>query len=60
MLDHSKYISISEFSKLTAEKFTERLKQANLVTKGDIADFVKQADFDDNLKNSNKKVTLNK
>ena len=43
--DHSKYFTTSEFSKLTAENFTARLKQAKLATKGDIADFVK--DFDD-------------
>ena len=33
--DHSNYITTSEFNKLTAETFTARLKQANLVTKGD-------------------------
>ena len=40
--DHSKHITIPEFSKLTAENFTVRLKQANLATKDDIADFVKK------------------
>ena len=44
--DHSKYITISEFHKLTAENFTARLKRANLTTKDDIADFVKLTDFD--------------
>ena len=28
-----------------------KAKRANLATKGDIADFVKQTDFDDKLKN---------
>ena len=28
--------------KLTAENFTARLKQANLATEGDIADFIKK------------------
>ena len=37
--DHSKYINTAEFNKLTAENFTARLKQENLATKGDIADF---------------------
>ena len=58
--DHSKYITTPSFNKLTAESFTARLKQASLAIKGDIADFVKRTDFDDKLKNSNKKVTSNK
>ena len=37
--DNSKYINTAEFNKLTAENFTARLKQENLATKGDIADF---------------------
>ena len=58
--DHSKYITTPEFNKLRAENFTARLKQATLETKGDIADFVKKTDFNDKLKNLNKKVTSNK
>ena len=38
---HSKYIITPEFYKLTAEKFAERLAQANLAAKNDIANFVK-------------------
>ena len=57
--DHSKYITTSEFNKLTAENITARLKQANLATKGDISDFVKKTDFDDKLKNLNKMVISN-
>ena len=37
-----------------------RLAQANLTTKADIADFVKEADLDNKLKNLNKNVTSNK
>ena len=33
--NHDKYITTPEFNKLTAENFTARLKQANLVTKTD-------------------------
>ena len=33
------------------ENFTARLKQANLVSKNDIANFVKEKDFDNKLKN---------
>ena len=49
-----------EFNKLTSENFTARVKQANLVSKSDIANFVKNTDFDDKLKNLNKKITSNK
>ena len=31
--NHDKYITSPEFNKLTAENFTTRLKQPNLVTK---------------------------
>ena len=58
--DHTKYITTPEFNKLTVENFTARLKQANLASKGDITDFAKKTDFDDKLKNLNKKVTSNK
>ena len=60
MHDHSKYITTPEFNKLTAENFRARLKQANLATKGNIADFVKMINFDDKLKDLYKKVTSNK
>ena len=43
-----------------SENFAARLAQANLVTKNDIATFVKKTDFNDKLKNLNKKVTSNK
>ena len=33
--NHDKNITTTEFDKLTAETFTERLKQANLMTKTD-------------------------
>ena len=36
-----------------------KFKQANFATKGNIGDFVKKTDFDDKLKNLNKKVTSN-
>ena len=38
--DCDKYITTQEFNKLTSEAFAERLKQAKLGTKDDIADFV--------------------
>ena len=44
-------INTPEFNRLTAENFAARLAQANLVTK---------INFDDKLKNFNKKVTQTK
>ena len=58
--DHDKYITTPEFNQLTAENFAARLAQANLASKNDIANFIKKTDFDDKLKNLNKKVTSNK
>ena len=49
-----------EFNKLTAENFAARLVEAKIATKADIADLIKKTDFDDKLKNLNKKVTSNK
>ena len=45
---------------ITSEKFAARLAQANLASKNDIAAFVKKINFDDKMKNLNKKVTSNK
>ena len=47
---YDKFITASEFNKLTAENFTVRLTQANIVT---------NAGFDDILKNLNK-ISSNK
>ena len=58
--DHDKYITTQEFNKLTSEKLTARLAQANLSSKSDIANCVKNTDLDDKLKNLNTKNTSNK
>ena len=42
-----------------SENFAERLSGVDLASKNDIANFVKKTDFDDKLKNLNKKITLN-
>ena len=39
-LKHNKYITTPEFNKLTAENFAARLKQANLASQNDTADFI--------------------
>ena len=49
--DDARYITTPEFNKLTAERFTPRLKQADLVIK---------IDFDNNLTGFNRKITSNK
>ena len=51
IIDNSKYITTQEFHKLTTENLTMRLKQAG---------FVNESDFDNKLKNFNKKMTFNK
>ena len=49
--NHDKYITTSEFNKVTTENFAARLAQANLVTK---------TNFDNKLINLDKKVTKTK
>ena len=45
--DHSiKYITTPEFNNITLENFVARLKQANLASKSDVANFVNKTDFD--------------
>ena len=48
--DHAKYITTPELNKLTAENFTARLKQADLVNK---------TDFGNKLVSFNRKITSN-
>ena len=50
---HDKYITTNECNKLTKENFPERLKQAKLATKDDIADSVNSADWDEKPININ-------
>ena len=42
--------------KLTTEDFGETFKQANLASKYDIADFMKETDFDEKPVNTSKKL----
>ena len=49
--DHAKYITTQEFTKLSAENSTTRLKQADLLSK---------TDFDNKLTNFNNRITSNK
>ena len=46
--------------KVMAENFAARLSQVKLALTDDIADLVKETDFDNKLKQINKKVTSNK
>ena len=43
--DNTKYITTQKFNKLTSDKFTARLKQANLASENDIANFIKKTDL---------------
>ena len=54
--DHSKHVATPEFNRLTAEDFDARLALANLASKNDNANFVKNTDFDDKLKKTDKKL----
>ena len=55
--NHDKYITTPEFNKLTSEYFAVRLKQANSTSKSYIVNFVNKTNFDNRLKNLNKKIT---
>ena len=54
--DHAKYITTSEFIKLTENNFAARLAPGNLECKIDIANVVKEAGFNDKINNLNKKL----
>ena len=47
---HDKYITIQEFNKLMTINFAVKLAQANIATKDDIVDFVKETEFDNKPK----------
>ena len=57
---HDKYITAPEFNRLTAKNYAARLKQVNLATKSDIANYVNKTDFDEKLKGLNKEIGSNK
>ena len=54
--DHGEYITTQEFHKLMTDSFVARLKQANVASKNDIAHFVQKTNFNEKLKNCNKKL----
>ena len=58
--DHGKFITTVEFNKLTTNNLETTLAQANLEAKADTDDLVEETDFDDTLKNLNKKLNSNK
>ena len=51
-----KYITPQKSNNFTPDNFAARLARLNLATKNNIADFVKEADFDYKLKNINEKI----
>ena len=52
--DPNKYVT-TKFNKLTSEKFSARLAKANLASKNYIFALLKKTDFDEKLKDLNKK-----
>ena len=59
--DHSnKYVNAHEFNTLTVQNAATRLARWNIASKNDIAALVKKTDFNNKLKNLNKKITSNK
>ena len=58
--DQGKYLTTPKPIKLTAENFAGRLAQVNLASKSHIVNFIKKTDFENRLKNLNKKVTSSK
>ena len=53
--NHDKYITTKQFNELTWETFAARLRQADLLSKNDIDDFIKKTYFDGKLLNISKK-----
>ena len=47
--NHDKLIATDNFNKFTQKSFYHRLKQSNLTTKDDVADFIKKSDFNEKL-----------
>ena len=54
LVNYDKYITTPGFKKLTTENFDARLAQVNLASKNNIANFIRNEDFDDKLKLLNK------
>ena len=53
--NHNKFITTQEFNRLASEHFPARLKQASLVSKNDICEFINSSVLDKKIKkNSNK------
>ena len=58
--DHDKYSTTQEFIKLTWATFNARLVQANLASKSDVANFLKETHFDNKLEKLNENITSTK
>ena len=54
------YITTSEFNQFSGTIFDDRLKQANLASESDFADYITKACSHGKLKHINKKLTSNK
>lgn len=58
--NHDKFITTAEFNKVYGTIFAEKLKQKNVATGHDIADFIKKTYFNEKLITINNRVTSNK
>ena len=57
--NHDKFITTAEFNKVYGTIFPEKLKQKNVATGHDIADFIKKTYFNEKQRNIDNKATLN-
>ena len=58
--DHGKFITTQEFNSLTTDNSAARLKEANLASRNNIANLVRQVYFDKKTINYDNKITSNK
>lgn len=58
--NHDKYITTPELNKFSGKKFDKKLNKTKLVTKSDIANFIKNIYFDTKRRNIHYKIISNK
>ena len=58
--NHDKHVAAPEFNKLTKKNFDERFKQANFTSKNGTDNFIKNADFDNKLRNIDNRAASNR
>ena len=56
--DHGKFITTQEFNSLTTDNSAARLKEANLASRNNIANLVRQVYFDNKITSNKTKLAL--